>query len=216
MDERAMLLLQLVVDDGAVEQALEGGEQLELPEDGRAVVERLGDDRAKAALQLLDAAAELVKVIVELLGGHIHDVVRHGLEGSDSGEEVRVDLLHAGGERFALGATDLDALKLVELHNRLREVEDVVAALEEGVQAQEERVVLDAPGVPADLDRRLRLVVEVGALEAATYLERDLELRGGLLRPTVVVGEKAEDFLPAQVPARLSETAGMHRQGVCA
>ena len=51
-------------------------------------------------------------------------------------------LVDGGGERAPLVAAHLDLLELLELHDRLAEVEQVVAALEERVEPREERRVL--------------------------------------------------------------------------
>lgn len=56
--------------------------------------------------------------------------------------EVVVDLCDRGGECLALGASDFHLGQLGELHDGLRQVQDVVAALQERVQAHEQRVVL--------------------------------------------------------------------------
>ena len=65
---------------------------------------------------------------------------------------------------------------LVELQYGLHQVQHVVAPLQEGVEPDEEGAVLEAPRVGRALLRRLRLVVEVGALERDAVLEAHLEV----------------------------------------
>ena len=56
-------------------KALERVEQLERGPDGDAVLEPLDDDAAQPTLELLDAGAKLVKVVVEVLRLDVHDIV---------------------------------------------------------------------------------------------------------------------------------------------
>jgi len=70
-----MFLLKLVLDDGSVEESFEGVEQLELSNDGVAVVEALGEDGGESSLEFLDSLSELEEVVVELSLLNIHDVV---------------------------------------------------------------------------------------------------------------------------------------------
>ena len=84
---------------------------------------------------------------------------------------------------------------LLERDDDLRHLEHVVAALEEGVEAKEERVVLDAPRVLRALGIGRRLVVEVDALEVAADAERRLELGDGAAR--LLFRDQVEDLLAA-------------------
>ena len=121
------------LDELALQQPLEALDQLERGEDRRAVVEALVEHRAQPALELLDLAAEVVEVVVELLHLDVEHVVRHLGEGGEHVGEVVVDLVHRRRERAPLVAADLDLPQLLELDDRLHEVQEVVAALEEGV-----------------------------------------------------------------------------------
>ena len=56
---------------------------------------------------------------------------------------------------------------LLKLSDRLRQVQHVVASLEEGIHPRKHGVVLHAPGVGGALHGGLGLVVEVGPLEFA-------------------------------------------------
>ena len=114
-------------------------------------------------------------------GGPEH-VARHLHKRVEHVAKVGVDLADGRGERTLLVAADLDALEPLELHDRLAEVEQVMAALQEGVETREERRVLDAPRVLRHLVVGSALVVKVYGLEGATHLERDHEPLHGLLR----------------------------------
>ena len=139
--------------------------------------------------------------MAHLLGADVHDVVRHTLERVHRRLEVRVDLLHGDGQGLALGAAHLDLGQLGELHNGLSQVEDVVAPLEERVEAHEERVVLNAPRVGRALGGGGRLVVKVRALESTADTEGRLELLDRQTR--VLTLDKHEDLLTAHVLTRL-------------
>ena len=86
--------LAAYLDDWALQQALKGVEKLEAAVHRRAIVERERDHSAKAALELLDRASELIEIIVELLGADVHNIVRHTFECVNRRLEIRVDLLH--------------------------------------------------------------------------------------------------------------------------
>lgn len=95
---------------------------------------------------------------------------------------LNVTMIWRGGGRGVASHALLAGAGPAAAH--LRHLEDVVTALEEGVEAEEERVVLDAPRILRALGVGRRLVVEVDALEVAADAERRLELceegkRGG-------------------------------------
>eukprot|EP00968_Pinguiococcus_pyrenoidosus_P014244 scaffold1298_cov257-Pinguiococcus_pyrenoidosus.AAC.2 len=215
LHETDVLLLELVLDDGPLQQALEAVQQLEAAVHGGAVIKGQADHGAQAPLQFLHGAAEVVEVVVELLGAHVHDVVGNLLERLHRQLEVRVDLLHRGRQRLPLGAADLDLREFAELHDGLHQVQDVMAALEEAVQAHEERVVLDAPRIAGALGVGGGAVVEVGVLETAAHAKRHLELISRGLG--VVILDEAEDLLAAHVAAglidqRVADLAHEHHQ----
>ena len=70
-----LFLLQIRHDDLPLQQTFERVEQLERGADGDAVLEPLDDDTAQSTFELLDARAKLVKVVVEVLRLHVHDIV---------------------------------------------------------------------------------------------------------------------------------------------
>ena len=107
-------------------------------------------------------------------------------------------------ERAPLVAADLDLLEPAELDDRAEEVEQVVAALEEGVEAREERGVLHPPRVVGALDGARRLEVEVRRLEGATHLEREREALERLRRVEV------EDRLRVDVEPRRTDQLVAH------
>ena len=92
LDQLDVLPLEVGLDELALEQPLERLDQLEGREDGRAVLEALVEHRAEAALELLDLAAEVVEVVVELLRLDVEHVVRQLLERLEDRGEVGVDL----------------------------------------------------------------------------------------------------------------------------
>mmetsp|Transcript_20734 Transcript_20734/g.31851 ORF Transcript_20734/g.31851 Transcript_20734/m.31851 type:complete len:572 (-) Transcript_20734:732-2447(-) len=175
-EQSDVLLLELVLDDGAVKQSLEGVQQLELADDGVTVIETLGQDGGQTSLELLDSLAELEEVVVELALFDVHDVVLHGRELVDGLLELREHLEDGSREGLTLGVTDVDLLQLRELHNRAGQVHDVLAALREGVQAHEQSVGGDLPLVLG-----LGLVLEVGVLELGAHVESQHQLVVGLL-----------------------------------
>ena len=182
LEQVEVLALQVSLDELALEQTLKRLDELEGGEDGGAVVEALVEHRTEPALELLDRAAEDVKVVVELLDLDVEHVVWHLDELLGDRLEVGIDLDDGGGEGAPLVAADLDALELHELHERLEQVEQVVAALKERVEAWEERGVLQPPRVTRHLIVGAALVIEVDRLELATHLERHHELVDRLLR----------------------------------
>ena len=99
VEKVGVLFLKVGLDDVALQQPLEAVQQLETPEHCHAIVEGLRDHRGQPALQLVDLkqsntiavteadlmetlrqsfsylAAEVIEVVVKLLGVNIHDVV---------------------------------------------------------------------------------------------------------------------------------------------
>jgi len=210
-----VLVLQLVLYDGSLQQPLEAVQQLEPPIHIAAVVERQTDYRAQPPLQLLDRAPEVVEVVVEGLGAHVHDVVGHCLELGHGVVEVLVNLLDAGRKGLALRAPHLDLGQLGELHDGLRQVQDVVAALQEGVQAHEQRVVLDLPGVRGALRVGGGFVVEVGGFEGPAHGEGGLQHghgEVGLLRLDHGEYLLARDVLSGLLDEGVADLAHEHHQ----
>lgn len=155
-----MLLLELILDDGSVEETIEGVQKLELANDGIAVIETLGENGSKSSLEFLDALAELVEVVIEGSLFNVHDVVGDLHELLDGNIELSVDLDDGVGKSLTLGVTDLNLLKLLELDHSVGQVHDVLASLLEGIQSNKESVLSDFP-----LTSDLSLVLMVGLLE---------------------------------------------------
>ena len=80
---------------------LEGLDQLERGEDGRAVLKALVEHRAEPALELLDLAAEGVEVVVEPLHVDVEHVVRQAQHSAEQAVEVGVDLHDRRRDRVA-------------------------------------------------------------------------------------------------------------------
>jgi hypothetical protein len=128
--------------------------------DGVAVVEPLGDHRRESTFKFFDLASELVEIVIELLVLNIHDIVVKSLELIHSLLELHKNLLKSFSKGFSLGASELDLGQLVELHNGVGQMEDVVATFEERVESYEQGVGGEFPGVLG-----LGLVLEIGIFE---------------------------------------------------
>jgi len=183
-----MLALNVILDDGAVQEAFERVEELELADDGVAVVEGLGDDGSKAALQLLDALAEVEEVVVELAALNVHNVVGDCHEFVNNNVEFIEDLSQALAHGGTLGVTDLDLAQFFELLDGTSQVHDVHAALGECVETHEESIGGDLPLVLG-----LGLVVEVGVLELGADVEGKSEFAVGI--SSVVILDGVEHLL---------------------
>jgi hypothetical protein len=198
--EGNMLALDVILNDGAVEEALKGIEQLELANDGVAVVEGLGDNRGETALKLLDGLAEVEEVVIELTVLDVHDVVGDGHELIND----KVEFVKNLGQRLAhggtLGVTNFDLAELLELLDGASQVHDVHAAFREGVKTNEESVGGDLP-----LVLRLGLVVEVGVLELGADLKSKGKLAVGV--SGVIVLDGIEDLLSINEVLALSDNS---------
>ena len=208
LHERQVLAVELVRDGGALEQVVEGVEQLEARRDGRGVVEALAQHGREAPVELLDLAAEGREVAREGLGVNVEQVVGHALERGHGGLEVRVDGVERGRELLALEAADGDLLELEELRHDRGRLEHVVHALEEGVEPHEERVVLDAPRVLRAVGHGHLLVAEVDALEVAADAQQVAQAAHG--GRGLLVRDELEDLLARQVLARLDDDGVAH------
>lgn len=110
-----VLLLKLILNVWSVEESFEGIEQLELSDDGVAIVETLSQDGSKSALELLDPLAELVEIILELSPLDVHDVVLDFHEVRNSFLELVKDLEDSGAESLTLGVANINLLQFREL-----------------------------------------------------------------------------------------------------
>lgn len=80
---------------------------------------------------------------------------------------------------------------LLKLGYRRRQVQDVVAALEKGVDPRKYGIVLDSPRVGRTLHGRLSLVVEVRCLKAPQDLIRTRVGAGTVVDPLLLKAETA-------------------------
>ena len=103
-----VFLFQVRLYDFALKEALERVQQLESPENGHCVIESLRYDAGETALKLVDLTAEQVKVLVEGLGVHVHDIVLGVHKYLDRREKVGVGLPNRVGQHLALGSANLD------------------------------------------------------------------------------------------------------------
>jgi hypothetical protein len=129
LEELNVLLLKLVLDNGSVEELGEGIKQLELANDGVAVIETLSENRCESSLKLLDTKAELVEVVIESSLFNVHDLILDLHEKVNGGLELSVDGVDCVGQGLTLGVTDLDVSKSSELLDGLSEVHDILASL---------------------------------------------------------------------------------------
>ena len=132
--------------------------------------------------------AELEEVIVKASLFDVHDVVLDGHELIDGRLELVVDLHHSGGKDSTLSVTDLNLLEALELEEGARQVEHVLAALLEAVEADEQSVLSDFP-----LATDLGLVLMVALLELGTSVKSNEEFRVGFTG--LVVLDEREDLL---------------------
>ena len=168
-----MLFLKLILNDRTVKKAFKGVEELELADDGIGVVKALGEDGSETSLKFLDAVAELVEVVIELALLNVHNVIADSHEFFNSFVEFFEDLHNGCSELFTLGVTNFDLLELVELNDSACEVHDVLAALLEGIKADEQGVSGDFPLV---LALSLTLVLEISIFELGASLKSEGKL----------------------------------------
>lgn len=141
---------------------------------------------------------ELEEVISKSLLLDIHDFVSwlNGAEGLDGLSELGLNGHDGGAHGLTLRVTNLDLLQLVELLDRLRQLHDVLAPLDEGIKSDEEGAGCDLPGGLA-----LGLVVVVGLLELGTEFHAHSELAVGFC--WVLLLDGFEDALRADLTAAL-------------
>ncbi|EJK46427.1 hypothetical protein THAOC_34904 [Thalassiosira oceanica] len=208
-DQGDLLHLDLVLDDGAVEELpIESIDDLEAPVYGLAVVKGEADHRAEPPLDLLDELAEGGVLRVELGGVDVHDVVLETLHLVHGTLEVLLDLVYGRRERAALRPADLDLGKLGELDDGPCQLQYVVGPLDEAVETGEHGVVLDRPLFIGAVVGHPPLVVLVGLLEAAAHLQHEHELLHGDVGLLVV--DQREDLLARDEPTALRDHRVAH------
>ena len=70
-----MLLFELILDDGSVEDPFEAVKQLELTHDSVVIIEALSDDGSKSPFKLFDLMSEGHEVVIEHFLRDIHGVI---------------------------------------------------------------------------------------------------------------------------------------------
>jgi hypothetical protein len=128
-EELNVLLLKFILNDGSVEKSLEGIKKLEFSNDGVAIIETLGEDGSESSLKFLNALSELVEVIIESSLFDVHDVVFNLHEVLNGSSELFVDLDDGSRKGLTLGVTNLNLLELLELHDGVGQVHNVLASL---------------------------------------------------------------------------------------
>lgn len=142
-----LLLLEFVLNNGAVQESFKRVEKLELAFNRIAIIEGLSEHCSQTSFQLFDALTEAIEVVIKLATGNVHDVVLDFLEVVNCLLELLEDDTNGSGKLRALGASDVDLIESVELHYCLSEVHDVLAPLHESVKPDEESVSHDLPCV---------------------------------------------------------------------
>mmetsp|Transcript_90029 Transcript_90029/g.275599 ORF Transcript_90029/g.275599 Transcript_90029/m.275599 type:complete len:618 (-) Transcript_90029:177-2030(-) len=193
-DDDLVLRLELGLDEGPFGESLEVVEEFQPQLHGVLVVERGSEQAAHPHVEALHRRAEGEIVGVELLLVDVEDVVAHGAELVHGSVKLLVDRAHAGGQRLALGAAHVDALQPGVLHDRLREVKRVSAALPKRVQPHKQSVVLHLPSV-ASLGGRDVPVQHVRVLEGRAHLQRLVKLLVAFRR--LLRRDHAENVRPA-------------------
>jgi hypothetical protein len=128
-EELNVLLLKFILDDGSVEKSFEGIKKLEFSNDGVAIIETLGEDGSESSLKFLNALSELVEVIIESSLFDVHDVVFNLHEVLNGSSELFVDLNDSSRKGLTLGVTNLNLFELLELHDGVGQVHNVLASL---------------------------------------------------------------------------------------
>ncbi len=132
-------------------------------------------DVAELLLELADIEAELFVVLVEGIVIDIEEIVGDLLEFGVLLGEGGLDFFDFVGASDTSIGTDLEVGEAEEETRDIDEVEQIVAAFEEGVHAAEQGGVLEAPGALEFLDGA-SLVQEEGGLELTAEGEDGSEL----------------------------------------
>ena len=93
-----------------------------------------------------------------------------------------MDGLDTIGEDPPLGASNLNALQLVELSAGDHHIHHVMAALKEGIKALEQAAVLELPRVALGLDKALAAVLKVELLEVSQNADCQPQLLNSFCR----------------------------------
>ncbi len=114
---------------------------------------------------LLSALSELEEIVSKLLLLDVHHVVVDEHEFFDSLSELSLDIDNCLRHGLSFGVTNLNSLELVELDDGLSQLHNVLASLDEGVEADEESTGSDLPGIGG-----LSLGVVIGLLKLGAEL----------------------------------------------
>jgi hypothetical protein len=202
LKELNVFLLKLILDDGSVKKSFEGIEELEFTNDGIAVIETLGEDRSESSLEFLNALSELVEVIIESSLFNVHDIILNLHESFNGRIELLEDLDDGSGKSLSFSVTNLNLLKLLELHDGVGQMHNVLASLLERVQSDEECILGDFP-----LASDLSLVLMVGFLEFGTSVESLLEI--GVSKMRLLILDEGKDLLLIdEVSAPINDCVG--------
>lgn len=198
LQQGLLLLFKLVVDDLSLEEAIEAFQKLEFADKSVTVVERLGKNGGKTSLLLLGALSELEEIVSELLLLNVHDVVVNEHELLDGLSEFGLNGDDGLGHGLTLGVANFNSLELVELDDRLGQLHDVLASLDEGIKTDKEGAGGDFPGIGG-----LSLSVIVGLFELGAELHAHRQLVVGVRG--VFVFDGSEDLVAVDLLAALED-----------
>lgn len=160
-----MFLFKFVLDDRSVQKSFERIEQFESTMNGVAIIESLSDHGSQSSFQLFDLRSELVKIVIELLVLNVHNVVIQGLELVHSLLEFHEDLLQSFSQGFTLGTSEFNLSQLVELHDGVGQMQNVVTSFKEGIQSHKQGIGGQLPGVLS-----FGLILEIGIFELSAHI----------------------------------------------
>ncbi len=112
-----MLLLELILNDGAVKDSLKAVQKLEFTQNCIIVIKALGDDWGKSSLEFLYLSSEHKEVLVKLFLVDIHSIIREGSEILNSFFKLFWDLFDGLSQGLSFGSSQLNPLELIELHD---------------------------------------------------------------------------------------------------
>lgn len=124
-----MFFLQFIEDVWSVEEGFERVQQFEAAENCIRVVKTLGKHRSQSSFKLLNIISKLIKVSVKFSLINIHDIILHFLEIVHSILKSLENSTNCLGQSFSLGTTNENVIQLIELSNRLRQIQNIVASL---------------------------------------------------------------------------------------
>lgn len=160
-----MFLFKFVLNDRSIQKSFERIEQFESAMNGVTIIESLSNHRSESSLQLFDLRSELIKIVIELFVLNVHNVVIQGLELVHSFLEFHEDLLQSFSQGFTLGTSEFNLSQLVELHDGVSQMQNVVASFKEGIQSHKQSIGGQLPSVLS-----FGFILEISIFELSTHI----------------------------------------------